>query len=77
MVAMDYTELLAVAKSQGYNQKGLASAVNISEGQFCQKIAGNFAFKQTEIQRICELLNIEAEDIGRYFFTRKGCENAT
>lgn len=72
MPEMDYTKLLNRARECGYStQKELACAVNISEGQFCQKILGNYAFKQTEIRAICELLKINSEDIGLYFFTPK------
>lgn len=72
MPEMDYTQLLNRARECGYlTQKELACAANISEGQFCQKILGNYAFKQTEISTICELLKIQAEDIGQYFFTPK------
>ena len=39
--------------------------------QFCQKLAGNFAFRQDEIDRICALLSISPADIGRYFFLPK------
>lgn len=49
----------------------LAEKAGISEGQFCQKLAGNFAFRQDEIDRICALLSISPADIGRYFFLPK------
>ena len=69
MPTMDYSKLLGRSKEFGFNQKELAKEVGISEGQFCKKISGNYAFKQTEIQRICEVLDIDAADIGLYFFT--------
>ena len=52
-------------------QKELAEKAGISEGQLCQKLAGNFAFRQDEIDRICALLSISPADIGRYFFLPK------
>ena len=38
---------------------------------FCQKMSGNFAFRQDEINRICTLLDIEPAEIGRFFFCAK------
>lgn len=69
MPKMDYSKLVGRIKEFGYTQKRLAESIGISEGQFCQKLSSRYPFKQTEIQKICELLNIEAEDIGVYFFS--------
>ena len=69
MPTMDYSKLLGRIKEKGYTQKALARLVGISEGQFSQKISGNYAFKQAEIQKICDLLKIDADEIGVYFFT--------
>lgn len=76
-IKVDYSELLERAKKQGYNQKELAAAANISESHFCLKLSSEYAFKQTEIQRICEILSIDEEEIGRYFFRVVSCEKAT
>ena len=69
MPKMDYRRLLIRAKEFGMNQKQLAAAAGISEGQMCQKVLGRYPFKQSEIRRICEILNISPEEIGAYFFT--------
>lgn len=71
MPAMDYTMLRGRIRDCGMTQKDLAEKAGISEGQFCQKLAGNFAFRQDEIDRICILLNIPSAEIGRYFFLPK------
>ena len=71
MPAMDYTLLRGRIRECGMTQKELAEKAGISEGQFCQKLAGNFVFRQDEIDRICTLLNISAPDIGEYFFLPK------
>ena len=69
MPIMDYSKLSGRIKECGYTQKSLAEAAGISEGQFCQKLSGKYAFKQTEIHNICDLLGIEATEIGAYFFS--------
>lgn len=71
MPAMDYTLLRGRIRDCGMTQKELAEKADISEGQFCQKLAGNFAFRQDEIGRICTLLSIAPADIGSYFFLPK------
>lgn len=71
MPAMDYTMLRGRIRDCGMTQKDLAEKAGISEGQLCQKLAGNFAFRQDEIGRICTLLNIPSADIGSYFFLPK------
>jgi hypothetical protein len=53
------------------SQKEVAEKIGVSEGQFCQKMSGNFAFRQDEINRICTLLDIEPAEIGRFFFCAK------
>ena len=69
MPKMDYTELLKRIRDRGLTQKAVAERVGISEGQFCQKLAGRYAFKQSEIEKICGLLDISSNNIGAYFFT--------
>lgn len=68
MPKMDYSKLLGRIKELGHTQKSVAEAVKMSEGQFCQKLAGNYPFKQTDIQNLCEYLGIPAQEIGDYFF---------
>lgn len=69
MPTMDYSKLSGRIKEFGYTQKSLAEAIGISEGQFCQKLSSRYPFKQTEIRKICDLLNIQAAEIGAYFFS--------
>ena len=68
MPKMDYSKLLGRIKELGYTQKSVAYAIKMSEGQFCQKLSGNYPFKQTDIQNLCEFLEIPIHDIGTYFF---------
>ncbi len=71
MPDMDYTLLRGRIRDCGLTQKELAEKAGISEGQFCQKLAGNYVFRQDEIDRICALLSIQPTDIGQYFFLPK------
>ena len=48
MPTMDYTLLRGRIRDCGMTQKELAEKAGISEGQLCQKLAGNFAFRQDE-----------------------------
>ena len=69
MAQMDYTLLRGRIRDRGLTQKEGAEKVGISEGQFCQKLSGNFVFRQDEIDRISDLLGITANEIGPFFFS--------
>lgn len=69
MLRMDYSKLLGRIKEKGHTQKSVAEAIKVSEGQFCQKLAGNYPFKQTDIRNLCEVLAIPTSEIGIYFFS--------
>jgi len=71
MKRMDYSGLLSKAKDLGMDQKKLAETAGISESHFCRKLKGEFAFTQTEIITIAEILGIFADEYGLYFFTPK------
>ncbi|MFR3972702.1 MAG: DUF739 family protein [Subdoligranulum sp.] len=45
--------------------------MGLSEGQLNRKLAGEYDFKQDEIHSLCRILNIDAAEIGRYFFCPK------
>lgn len=70
-MSIDYSLLKERMKKKGMNQKQLAILVGVSEGQMCKKLSGEYVFKQTEILKICEILEIEAIEISLYFFTEK------
>lgn len=69
MAQFDYSALLGRMREKGYTQDRLATAVNLSASQLCAKLNGRYPFKQTDIQDISRVLEIQATDIGRYFFT--------
>lgn len=71
MPDMDYTELIVLIKKNGFTQKSVAKAVNLTESHFSRKLSGEYPFTQIEIQKLCEMLKIRGEDIAKYFFTPK------
>ena len=70
-MGLDYSKLRERIRDKGLNQKQLASLIGVSEGQLCKKMSGEYVFKQNEILRMCEVLDIEASEISLYFFTEK------
>ena len=70
-MSMDYKLLRDKMQDKNINQKELAAAIPMSESHFCRKLSGEYPFTQSEIIRICEVLDIEAGDINAYFFTEK------
>lgn len=71
MPKMDYTLLRGRIRDCGLTQKECACRIGISEGQLNRKLAGDFVFRQDEIDKLSDLLDIRAEEIGLYFFSPK------
>ena len=70
-MSIDYGPLKERMKEKGITQKQLATLLQVSEGQLSKKLSNEYVFKQTEIIRICDILDIEALEIPTYFFTEK------
>lgn len=71
MPEMNYNELRGKIRDCGLTQKEVAARIGLSEGQFNRKLAGEFVFRQDEIEKLTKLLAIDAIEIARYFFTPK------
>lgn len=71
MPEMDYRKLMGKMVELGYTQATLASEAGMGRSQLNLKLKGKYAFKQSEIEKICRLLEIPAAEIGSYFFTPK------
>ena len=69
MARFNYAALLGLMREKGYTQESLAAAIGMSLSQLSQKLNGHYPFKQTDIQKIADVLGIASQDIGRYFFT--------
>lgn len=68
MASFNYSALLGLMREKGYTQESLAAATGISLSQLSAKLNGRYPFKQTDIQKITDVLSIMPMDIGRYFF---------
>ena len=71
MPEMDYAQLRERIKDCGYTQKKCAEQIGISESQLNRKLAGEYVFRQDEINKLCVLLQIDGEEMGKYFFSPK------
>lgn len=71
MPEVNYNPLRGRMRECGLTQKECAAKIGISEGQLNRKLAGEYDFKQDEIYGLCRLLNIDAAEIGHYFFSPK------
>lgn len=74
MPKMDYSALRKRMKASGFTIETLAKACGMSKGQLCLKLNNKLGFTQTNICAICRALNIDAGDIGVYFFCVECCE---
>ncbi len=72
MPEMNYKPLLGRMKEIGLTQRECAKILGISEGQLSRKLSGEYVFRQDEINGLCNILSIDASDIGKYFFCPKG-----
>ena len=64
----NYSKLLGRIKEKGFTQESLAIAIGITASTMSLKLTKKANFSQPEIRNICELLDIQVEQIGEYFF---------
>lgn len=67
----DYSALRGRIVEKFQNRKNFATALGITPESLCKKLNGVRDFKQSEIESAVRLLDIHADDIGKYFFTLK------
>lgn len=60
--------LWGLLKSKRLTQKELANMIGITNQTLSLKMSGKVQFKQKEIKKISEILNIPKNKIGQYFF---------
>lgn len=53
---------------RGYQDQEVAQAIGISPSTLSTKMQGHSAWTSCEIAAICELLEIQQKDIGKFFF---------
>ena len=66
----NYSKLLGRIKEYGFTQERLAVAIGKNKGTLSAKFNGKYDFGASEMDAICELLEIPNEEIGIYFFAR-------
>ena len=66
----NYSKLLGRMKERGYTQKSLAKEIRRDEGSISAKLNNKSNFTAVEIDSICELLDIDNNEIGTYFFAK-------
>lgn len=69
-IVYNYSKLAGLMAEKDITQKGIAEALNKNECTLSAKFNNLTDFKASEISEICELLEIPAEQISYYFFSR-------
>lgn len=67
----DYSKLLGRIKEKNLTQADFSVKIGVSLSTLNAKISNNYQFKQNEIKKACEILEIDLRDVGVYFFTKK------
>lgn len=70
-MAYDYSRLDGRIVRYFGTRKAFASAIGMSEHSLSKKMSGKISWKQTEIEKACDLLEIDRFKIGDYFFELK------
>lgn len=70
-MSYDYSKLLGAIKEKYGTQESFARNLGISNSTLNLRLNGHCEFKQNEINKSIELLEIAREDIPKYFFTLK------
>lgn len=71
MQQYDYSKLLGRMKEYGYTQQKLSKAIGISECSLNLSLNNKRNFRQDEMLRISETLEIPSNGYEVYFFTHK------
>ena len=65
----NYRPLLGRMKERDVTQEVAAKAIGICSETLSAKLNNKAVFKQSEIIKLCTLLDIKCDEIGKYFFT--------
>lgn len=74
-MAYDYAKLNGKIVEVCGTQAVFAEKMGLSERSVSMKLNNKIAFKQTEIQKALEVLNLASEEVQAYFFTLKVHQN--
>ena len=67
-MAYDYNKLLGRIVEKCGTQSRFAEAMGLSERSVSLKLNGKVGWKQKEIVKACEVLDISTDDLCKYFF---------
>lgn len=70
-IQFDYSALEGKIKQYYDTQDNFSQAIPMARSTLNQKLQGYVDFTAKNIYRMCDLLHIEKEEIGMYFFTQK------
>lgn len=71
MDRFDYGKLRERIRDKQATQTDLANALNLSTKTISLKMSGKISWKQEEIFKLLQFLNIPNEQVSDYFFTLK------
>ena len=67
-MSFNYSKLLGKITEEYGTQYNFAMALGLSERSLSLKLNNKVRWKDTDIKKSCELLNIPVEEVGQYFF---------
>ncbi len=71
----NFDKLIGLIIEKYGSKRKFAKDMNLSERSIYLKLMGKKEFKPTEIDRACDLLNINECEIPKYFFSKKVQKN--
>lgn len=66
---MNRSELRAEIARKGISNRAVAGELNISEQAFYNKMSGTSEFKESEIKKLIQILELSAADVDRIFLS--------
>ncbi len=66
---MNRSELRAEIARKGISNRAVAGELNISEQAFYNKMSGASEFKESEIKKLIQILELSAADVDRIFLS--------
>lgn len=68
MSEVTYPKLRGKMAEEGVSQIMIAEVLGISQQAMTSKMNNRISFSQKDMVKICKILNIPIEEVGRYFF---------
>lgn len=70
-IKFDYSKLLGRIKEKGYTLNEIAKFIGLAHSTFSLRLSGEGFFRQPEIIKLCDVLEIPYKEIPLYFFIQK------